>query len=192
MKLDRNLIFSAVILVLCCALYRLVPYPTRPLGFAPQIAVALFSGSIIKNRKYAFLMPLMAMFVSDLFFEVLYRNGLSEIKGFYGGQLTNYLLFVGLTVIGFFVKANSVKSIGIGSIVAPTVYFVFSNFSSWAFGGLKINGAKYTTSLSDFWECYTVALPFYKNSIVATICFAAVFFGSYALVNSKLKHRAIA
>jgi hypothetical protein len=165
-------------------LYRIIP--NRPLGFAPQIAVALFSGSIIKNKKYSFWLPLAAMFLSDLLYEVLYNAGISSIKGFYSGQLTNYLLFVGLTMIGFFVKANNVAHILRGSLVAPTVYYIFSNLLVWFGGGTKIDGvSRYALTAADGIECFTVALPFYAGSLAATVLFSALFFGAYQLFFGK-------
>ena len=52
MKLNKSVVGSFVLLVLMASLYRIMP--GRPLGFAPQIAMALFAGSVIKDKKVAF------------------------------------------------------------------------------------------------------------------------------------------
>ena len=101
MNFSRNLIISFVLLVVIASLYRIMP---RPWGFAPQIAMALFAGSVTKDKKFAFALPLLSLFLSDLLYHVLYINQLTPIQGFYSGQLTNYLLITSLTVIGFFIK----------------------------------------------------------------------------------------
>jgi hypothetical protein len=61
MKIDKKLIVSFILLILIASLYRIMP--GRPYGFAPQIAMAIFGGAIIKNKKFAFLLPILAMFV---------------------------------------------------------------------------------------------------------------------------------
>jgi hypothetical protein len=52
-----------------------------PMGFAPQIAMALFAGSISKDKRFAFLFPVLSLFISDLLYQFLYSQGLSTIKG---------------------------------------------------------------------------------------------------------------
>src|SRR3989442_13870012 len=97
--------------------------PGRPLGLAPQIAMALFGGSVIADKKMSFLLPLLSMFVSDVIYEILYQNNLSSLAGFYSGQWMNYILFGAITVIGFFIKRENILNIIGGSLVGATFYF---------------------------------------------------------------------
>lgn len=180
MKFNKNIFYTLLALIVVAALYRLLP--NRPLGFAPQIAMALFAGSVIKNRKFAFALPLISMFISDALYEVLYNAGLTSIAGFYSGQLTNYLLFAGLTVIGFFINQNKTWQIGLGAFAAPTVYFLISNFLVWIGGG----GYHHPKTMDGLMLTYTDAIPFYTGSIYATVVFCAVFFGGYALLKTGL------
>jgi hypothetical protein len=189
MKINKNTIWSFVLLVIIASLYRIIP--SRPGGFAPQIAMALFAGSIIADKKYSFLLPLLSMFVSDALYEVLYRNGLTLIAGFYKGQVINYVLFVGLTVIGFFVKKNNIANIVGGSLVATTLYFLASNFLVWL-NGIGINNLSYAKNWAGIIECYTVALPFYLNSIYATLTFSGILFGAYYLITEYKTKKVIA
>src|ERR1700744_126103 len=121
MKIGKSTIVSFVLLVLIASLYRVMP--DRPFGFAPQIAMALFAGSAIIDRKISFLLPILSLFISDIIYEVLYRNGLSSIGGFYHGQLLNYFLFSAITVIGFAVIKENVLDIVAGALVGSTAYF---------------------------------------------------------------------
>src|SRR5690348_556560 len=129
MKNSKQLAVSFLILIITASLYRIMP--GRPYGFAPMIAMAIFGGAVIKDKKFSFLLPLLAMFVSDALYQLLYMNGVGNIPGFYDGQVINYLLFGGLTVFGFFIKNFNVKRIAIAAISAPTVYFLISNFLVW-------------------------------------------------------------
>ena len=47
MKLNKQIIAALVIMVAMSALYRVLP--GRPFGFAPQIAIALFGGSLFAS-----------------------------------------------------------------------------------------------------------------------------------------------
>lgn len=181
MKLEKSTLVSFVLLIVIASLYRIMP--ERPLGFAPQIAMALFAGSVIKDRKVSFLLPLLSMLFSDILYEILYQNQLSTIAGFYSGQLMNYVLFVGITVIGFSIKKENLLHIFAGSLVGATVYFALSNFAVWIGGGLDINNVPYPKTIAGFTNCYIQALPFYKGALMATIFFSAVLFGGYYLVN---------
>ena len=100
MKLNKEIVIALIIMIVTSALYRVLP--GRPFGFAPQIAIALFSGSLfVKNKHFAFLLPIVSMFLSDLLYQVLYVNYLTTIQGFYDGQWQNYLLIAATAIFGF-------------------------------------------------------------------------------------------
>ena len=180
MKLNRNIIVSFILLIIIASLYRIMP--GRPYGFAPHIAMAIFGGAIIKNKKFAFLLPILAMFVSDGLYELLYINGISTIPGFYQGQVTNYILFAGLTVFGFFIKNFNVKRIALSSLAAPTAYFLVSNFLVWA-SSSPLAGWSRPKTFDGLLMCYADGLPFYPWSVAATFIFSAIFFGSYYIIS---------
>src|SRR6201999_3633263 len=99
MKYNKSVLYTLLLLVVVAALYRVIP--NRPFGFAPQLAMALFAGATIKDKKLALVVPVLSMFISDLLYQLLYINHLSAIPGFYSGQWINYLLFASVTFWGF-------------------------------------------------------------------------------------------
>ena len=149
--------------------------PGRPFGFAPQIAMCIFSGAVIKDKRFAFLLPLLSMFISDALYEVLYRNGVGNIPGFYSGQIINYILFGSMTVFGFIITKLNFSRIFIAALSAPTAYFLLSNFLVWIGGG----GLQRPKTFSGLTQCYTDGLPFYAWSVAATLIFSAILFGAY-------------
>jgi hypothetical protein len=175
MKSSNNIAWSFLLLILIAALYRVIP--GRPFGFAPQIAMAVFAGAVVKDRKWAFILPVLSMFISDLIYQLLYMRGLSAIPGFYEGQWQNYLLFALLVFVGFAVKKLNLVQIGLASVAAPTIYFLISNFLVWASNG-PIRGLDRPKTFNGLMLCYADGLPFYKWSIVATLAFSAILFGS--------------
>jgi hypothetical protein len=184
MKLNKSNLLILFILILACALYRV--WDNRPMGFAPQIAMALFAGSVSKDKRFAFLFPILSLFISDLLYQFLYSQGLSTIKGFYSGQWQNYLVIASVTIIGFFINKAKIGQIFIGSLAGAVYFFLASNFTVWVGGGLDINNQPYPRSFSGLLLCYTEAVPFFKWSVLSTLLFNGVFFGSFYLLGKSV------
>lgn len=184
MKLTKSTYLVLFILILAASLYRV--WDGRPMGFAPQIAMALFAGSVLKNKKIAFLFPLLSMLLSDALYQVLYLNGLSTIKGFYGGQWQNYLLIGSITIIGFFIHKSKVLHILAGSLAGAMFYFIISNFLTWIGGGLDLSGQPYPRTMDGLILCFTAAIPFLKWSLLSTFLFSGIFFYGYHLMGKTI------
>jgi hypothetical protein len=179
MKLYKTIVLSLIIMVIVCSVYRIVP--GRPYGFAPQWAMAIFAGAVIRDRKWAFIIPVLSMFLSDLLYQALYNAGISTMPGFYVGQWQNYILFGLLALVGMAMKKINVKNILVASLAAPTIYFFLSNFLIWESGA----GYARAKTASGLMQCYTDGLPFYGVSLAATIVFSALLFGSFMLIRKS-------
>jgi hypothetical protein len=182
MKLNKQVVLALVIMVAITALYRVLP--GRPLGFAPQIAVALFSGSLFANKKqYSFLLPILSMLLSDIFYQLLFTNGLSSYQGFYSGQIENYLLIAATAVFGFSLQSSKPSKYVVSFLAAPTSYFLVSNFLVWAHGGGYHHGYSFTGLVQTMID----GIPFYPNSVAGTIVFGAILLGTFRLTVPKFK-----
>jgi hypothetical protein len=167
MKLNGKLIlFTAILVALTSACKFFFGPDLNWSGFSPVIAIALFSGFIIKQRDISFLLPLLALFLSDLCIQLLFKGGAFPYAGFYDGQWKNYLILLVSTLIGWGLKGRNYSSLIVGAIAAPTVFFLASNLAVWM--GAQTSYAKDFNGLIN---CYTAALPFYKNSLIATFIF---------------------
>lgn len=58
-------------------------------GFAPLVAISLFSGVMIKNKTYAFLLPLLACLLSDIALQLF-----TTASGFYG--ISQYFVYAAM------------------------------------------------------------------------------------------------
>jgi hypothetical protein len=180
MKFNKSVLLTFGMLILACSLYR--AWPDRPFGFAPQWAMAVFAGAVIKDKRWAFLLPLLSMLISDAVYQLLYTNGVGQIWGFYGGQWLNYLLFVSMTVFGFMIrKRTTVTNVFAASLAAPSAFFLLSNFTVWIGGG----GYHRPMTGAGLLQCYADGVPFYQMSLLATPVFLAVFFCVFYLVGQK-------
>ena len=186
MKLKRTIWIAFGLLLVASSFYRV--WDNRPWGFTPQIAMAIFAGSIIKDRKWAFILPLFSMLLSDAIYEVLYINNLSDIRGFYHGQWVNYLLIGSLVFIGFLIRKPNWLNVLAASIAAPCIYFLLSNFTVWASHG----GFQRPMTFNGLILCYNDGLPFLKGYLMGTVFFSAILFGGYYLVQRFVMARKMA
>jgi hypothetical protein len=171
----RLLIFTLILIVLAAACKYFFGPDLAWSGFSPVIAIALFSGFIIKQKDLSFILPLLALLVSDAVIQLLYSQDLFPYAGFYSGQWKNYLILLVATLIGWALKGRSYGSLMIGAVVAPTVFFLLSNFSVWA----NTTEVIYPKTFSGLLTCYEAGLPFYKNALIATLVFLPVILFSY-------------
>jgi hypothetical protein len=195
MKLNRSVLLAFAILILSASLYR--AWPDRPIGFAPQLAMALFGGAVIKDKRWAFMLPLLSMLISDIFYQGLYMNGFSSIKGFYTGQWLNYLLIAGLTLFGFLIKKINVLRVSAFSIIGSVIFFLLSNFGVWIGGG-GFGRPKTTDGLM---QCYADGLAFFRdnglikgfygNLVLGDLFFCALLFGSFFLLNRAVPEKGV-
>ncbi len=150
----------AFLLILLAAFSRLIPHP---MNFAPIAAIALFGG-VYFNKKFALIVPLSALLISDYFL------------GFYSGMIWVYGSFLAIGVMGIWLKNH--KSVGtiIGTTFAGSIiFFAVTNFGVWASG-------YYPQTVDGLISCYAAAIPFYRNSLAGDLFYAGVLFGSFELM----------
>lgn len=146
--------------VLIGATARLLPHPAN---FAPIGAMALFGGTYM-SKKQALVLPISAMFISDVFIGF---DSLAMRASVYG----SFLLIV---IMGFWLKNHkNLKTVAFSSLTASLAFFLITNFSVWAFGNF------YPKSLPGLEECYLMAIPFFRSTILGDFFYTGAFFGGY-------------
>lgn len=181
MEKKTKILVCFTILVALAVICRLMPMPAGIYGITPMFAMAIFGGVVFKkDKKYAFLLPILSFFICDVLIQVLFNMGAWSTPGFYDGQLLNYVLFALLTFIGLGIRKPGILSVGIASIIAPTVFYILSNLGVWAFAGF------YPMTGAGLKACYVAGWPFYfPYSLLSTLLFSAVLFGAYRLYSSR-------
>jgi hypothetical protein len=155
-------------LILLAALSRLIPHPPN---FAPIAALALFGGAEFGSKREAFIVPLAAMFLSDLIIGLHFL-----IPLIYG----TFALIVGL---GFYLRGRqNFWTITGMSVAGAVLFFVVSNLGVWALG---IFFPIYPMTLAGLLECYVAAIPFFWNTLLSDLLYAAVLFGGVALAEKR-------
>ena len=186
MKLNRSTIIVFLLILISAALYRIIP--NRPFGFAPQMSMALLGGAVIKDKKWAFILPVLSLFISDLIFYGLNAAGLTEMLGFYDGQWAIYLAFILITAFGFLMKRISILNVAAFSIAGSVIFFLISNFITWKVG----QGFARPQTFEGLMLCYGDGIAFYRqfglingfagNFILGDLIWSFLLFGSYSLV----------
>ena len=167
MKINGKFILFTILLVVLATVCKFFFGPDLDWsGVSPVIAIALFSGFIIRNRDMSFLLPLLALLISDAVIQFLYSQDLFPYAGFYAGQWKNYILLLSCTLIGWALKGKNYSSLSVGALAAPFVFFLVSNFAVWA--GPQLT---YPKDISGLMTCYAAGIPFFKNSLIATLVF---------------------
>ena len=177
----RLIVFTLVLVALATACKYFFGPDLDWSGFSPVIAIALFAGFIIKQKDMSFLLPILALFISDAVIQFLYTQDLFPYAGFYSGQWKNYLILMVATLIGWVLKGKSYTSLLAGTIAASTVFFLVSNFMVWQ----ATTEVVYAKNLGGLMTCYEAGLPFYRNSLVATLIFLPVILLVYNYLTKK-------
>ncbi len=182
-KQNNTLLLTAIILIVYAAFTRLVPHPPN---FTAIGAMAVFGGSAISNKKVALLLPVAALFLSDVCLQLL-----NITPGFYGGQLFVYIAFILITWMATYIRKPGFGNITMAAIWSGVIFFLISNLGVWAFGEHL-----YPKTFSGLMTCYAAAIPFYKNeffgnfllnTIMGNLFFSALLFGSYYIIASQVK-----
>jgi len=147
-----------------------------PWNFSPLPAICLFGAAFFPRKSLSYLIPLAAFLLSDL--------GIWALSGklswaFYPSQPFVYGS-VALTIsLGFILrKHRSAGTIAATGIITSTLFFLITNFGVWMTGG----GTTFPMTAAGLAECYVVAIPFFRNSLLALAVFCPLLFSSVALL----------
>lgn len=168
--------FIVFSIVLAAALMRLLPHWPN---FTPIAAMALFAGTYFERKRFAFAIPIAAMFLSDL------------VLGFHALMPAIYLSFVITVVIGSTIRNHvSVKNIALGAASSTVIFFLITNFAAWL-----AYPQFYPQNMFGLAECYMAGLAFFHdgsqgisffiNDLLGTFFFSAVFYGVYFLAQMR-------
>ena len=143
--LNKNVFL--VSLIFFAILSRFLPHPPN---FTPIAAIALLSSKGFNNRWVVFLIPIVSLFISDLFI------GLHATIPFV------YISFILIALLGLYVKKINIFSV----LLSSTIFFLVSNLGVWLL--------YYPISTEGLVQCYTLALPFFLNTVLGDLVYGAL------------------
>lgn len=161
MKLNQ--VNIALALIAIGLIVRIVPHAPN---FVPIGAIALFAGLYLP-KKWAIGLPLIIMLFSDLIIGVYSWPIMAAV----------YLSFAATGVIGLLVRKNkNVATVLGGTIIGSIIFYLITNAAVWQFDVM------YPHTLSGLMTSYTMALPFFRNSLTSDLMYAAALVGGFELV----------
>ena len=151
-------IYALAAVILTVSMFRILPHPPN---FTPVLAMALFAGAQIPDRRVAILVPLLAMFGADL------------VLGLHATLPFVYLSIILCTLLGGYLHQQRSISRLVGmALLSSVVFFIISNFGAWL-----CLPEFYPRTWDGLIAAYIAAIPFYHNTLISTVVFAGIFFG---------------
>ena len=146
-----NRLYYLLVFGIILALSRILPHPPN---FTPIIASAIMAPLLIRDRWFGIAIPIFAMLVADI------------VIGFHPYQTVIYLTLI---VIGLVAPMQrNIKWITAMAILGPVWFFLVTNFAVW------LAWDYYPKSIEGLILCYTMAIPFFQNTLISTCLFTGV------------------
>ncbi len=153
-------------IIFALALFRLLPHWPN---VSPIAAMALFGGAFFVDKRMAFIVPFVALFVSDL------------ILGLHDTMIFVYTGFALTVVIGSLLKNRvTVTNTAFAAVASSVLFFLLTNFGAW------MTSALYVKSAEGLMQAYTAGIPFFQNSLLGNLTYTAVIFTGYIFLQKNL------
>lgn len=153
--MKNNILATGLILI--GVISRLLPHEPN---FTALGAIAIFSG-VYLPRKYSLGVLLITMFISDIFL------GFHPTIGWVYGS------FILISLL-----SSRFKNVFLLPLMSSVLFFVMTNF------GVFISGNMYTHNIKGLIECYILAIPFFRGTLLGDIFYTTAMFGGFNLVKN--------
>ena len=134
---------------LALAASRFIPHPPN---FTSLLALSFYVPAILGIRYLPALV--LSFFITDL------------VIGFHGTTLFTWGSVILIGLLSKFFISSTITRIS-GALIGALLFFVITNFGVWSLGF-------YGYTIEGLITCYTLAIPFFGNTIVGTIIFSSV------------------
>ena len=171
-KSSRFIVLVLLVIVAACtrALPLFVPHIWN---FTAVGALAIFAGSQFSDKRLAFIIPLSAMAISDLFI----GNGFSMVV---------YAGFLLVVICGYLIRKNiNVQSVTLASIVGAILFYLTTNFAFF------YPEALYPHNAAGIMKSYVMGLPFLKNMIIGNLVYGGILYYGFHLLKKQYPSLAI-
>jgi len=174
-------------MILGAAVFRLLQSsPTFSIlsNFTPIGAMALFGGCYFADRWRAFLVPMLVLWISDIFINRMYYYDTWTF--FHSEMLWIYGSFALIVMLGYFMKRVTIFSVITTAIGAAFLHWLIADLGVWIGGGIDITtGLPFTKDLTGLIKCLYLALPFLRNMAIGNLVFSGLLFGSFEWLQQK-------
>ena len=165
-----------ILLVLAAMAFRLLSYKFQILSnCTPVGAIALFGGAYFADKWKAYLVVLLALFVSDIAINYLYT---SKITFWHSGSMWVYLTFAIMVFIGSLIKKVNFVNVLLASVAGICIHWLILELPF-------LYGTQYPHTLAGYGQSLIAAIPFERNMVLGDAIFGLVLFGGFELAKRK-------
>ena len=134
-------------------------------NFTPLISLILFIPLVLKDKRLAMTLIVIAQLLSDFFI------------GFYDTMIFVYgtYMFIVLLAFKYMIAINFYKVLS-SSVIASIIFYITTNFGVWFAMDL------YPTTTSGLMACYIAGIPFLKSMTLSTVIFSSTLFVLFKVV----------
>jgi hypothetical protein len=164
-------------LILVAALSRVLPHPPN---VSPVEAIALFGGAYFMSRRWAAVVPLLAMLVSDVVLSAVHGGDYASYLG--GASFWSVYACIALSVVlGFGLRGRVSGARVLGYALAGSLlFFVVTNAGAWWSDPI------YPRNVQGLAAAYIAGIPFFRWTLLGTLFYSAALFGGFSLLRSQL------
>lgn len=169
------LVISAVAVA---ALFRLIPHWPN---FTPMASIALMGGALVANRFMGFIIPLIALVISDVLTIKLINYQWITVEDYFSSPSTLllYLGFIAIIAIGFLLrKRHSWTNLASASLASALIFFLISNFGVWL-------GNSLPKTFVGLLATFELGIPFFSYNLLGNVFYTFLFFGIFHFIYSK-------
>lgn len=171
----------AVILIACAAIYRIMPHPAN---VAPITAIALFGGAYINKKYLVFLIPFLALFISDMVLNnTILRSYYPDVEGivWWSPYMTGTFIAFGMVILFglfFLKKVSALRVVSISLLSSFAFFFITNSFE-------LVTNPMYPKTFAGLISSLTAGIPFFRPTILGDLLFTGVLFGAMEFIQSK-------
>jgi len=141
--------------------------------FTAILAVAMFAGLYLSPRL-ALTVPVALMIATDL------------VLGFHDTMVFTYGSMLAISLIGLWLAPRkNFRTVLGGSIISSGLFFVVTNFGAWL-------SPLYPHTWAGLRECYIMAVPFFRSTLVSTVAYSLVLYAGYEWAVKRSQGTALA
>lgn len=174
-KINLRFGIIALMIVLAAATRFFLPPNLTSIG-----AIALFGGAYFASKKWAYLIPFLALWISNLVLNNVFYAEYYEGFVWFANPLIYVSFFLVVLIGQYFLKQVKPGRLLVASLAASVLFFLISNLDAFLFWNL------YPKTWAGLVACYTAAIPFFWNTLAGDLLFTVVLFGAFEFMKYRM------
>lgn len=164
---------AAFLLIVVAVLSRVFPHPAW-LNFTAVGGALLYFGARRPLRQMW--VPLFLLMATDYYLTVFFYSYPFHVSAY----LVTWAWYAGVIVLGqtLLSRRTSIGRVSAGILIAPTSFFLLTNFAAWV-----AMPQLYPHNLAGLGLSFVAGLPFYRNDLLSTTIVAGLAFGMPAVAH---------